>query len=133
MKRFIGYLRFKARRFWTTVAATSLLVCASQAQDAYAGSFYFDVRDHLAYAVVVKPVTTIRDIQIGKTPKFSLDVNAFAGAGIKDGQAVAGFSLTRTWHVAQNADLLLGVGFAMRQGEKLPSSTGPMLGLRVSF
>lgn len=121
------------RLAWTAGAVLYLAAVAPAQSAGYSGAFYYDVRDHQTFAVVARPVTTVRDIRIGNVPKFSLDLVGFVGAGTKDGQMVGGFALTRTWHVAANFDLMLGAGFAVRQGDKLPSSTGPMLGLKVTF
>lgn len=102
-------------------------VCHGQASQGWNGRFYYDVSDHLLYGVTSVKLTTF------SAPKFSLDLEAFAGAGVKDGKLTGGFDLGHSFKPFTNADIFLGVGFSVKQGERFFSSVGPLCGVTVRF
>ena len=117
------------RRLYKILAGISFLAFAavSQAQQGYSGRFFYDSARKDVSAVTAYKLTTF------DFPKFSLDLEAFGGASLKDGSLVGGFDIGHTWSLAKNLDTFLGIGFAVKQGEALPSSFGLMGGVTVRF
>lgn len=117
------------RKLYKILAGVSFLAFAttSQAQQGYSGRFFYDTARKDVSAVTAYKLTTF------DFPRFSLDLEAFGGASLKDGSLTGGFDIGHTWKAASNLDVFLGVGFAVKQGEALPSSFGPMCGVTVRF
>lgn len=105
------------------IASTS----PAQAFQGYSARFFMDTTEKRVYAVTAAKLTTF-DFHT-----FTLDLDAFVGVGLKDAQPTGGFSLGHTWKGASNLDLYAGLGFAVKQGEALPSSFGPMAGVTIRF
>lgn len=112
-----------------TLATCLVLASTSPAQafQGYSARFFMDTTEKRVYAVTAAKLTTF-DFHT-----FTIDLEAFAGVGLKDAQPTGGFSLGHTWKGASNLDLYAGLGFAVKQGEALPSSFGPVCGVTIRF
>lgn len=111
---------------FASVAAIAL--AASSFAD-WSARYYFDIRSRESYTVGSRTLTRIEDPF--RIKGLSLDLDAFAGVGVRNGEAIAGFSVGKSFYVAKNIDAYAGLGASVA-GSK-PVGGGAVAGLTVRF
>lgn len=114
-------------RVGAVVALLVALVASAWAD--WSARYYFDIRSRESYTVGSRTFAKIDEPLHVKS--LSLDLDAFFGAGTRNGEAIAGFSVGKSFYVAKNVDAFAGIGASVA-GSK-PVGGGFILGLTVRF
>ncbi len=93
----------------------------------YSGSFYYDLSTRQTSAVVLRTLTTFN------FGSLTLDLDAFGGATLDDGDLLAGFLLGKRFRLDRESRLQAYVGSGIRVQEGKPVSGGFAVGLTVRF
>jgi hypothetical protein len=115
------------KKLATLGLAMACLTPAFAQENPYSLAVHWDFRTKTTNAVV------LRQIGLIKRPfgaAFDLEVDGFAGSDIET-NLVAGFSIGKTFPVAENVDFKFGV--AVSTQENRPTGAGLLLGLTVRF
>lgn len=110
------------------IAIVAMAACSCFALSQTSQSFYFDAKESKWSAVVMKQVTTVKNVLGNK--KWALDIDAFVGAEFS-GNPVAGLAIGKRFPLADKVDGYLGIG--ARVEGFVPSSPGPVFGIAWKF
>jgi hypothetical protein len=93
----------------------------------WTGAVYYNFKDHRPSAVALTKLTDFSHV-LGK---FSLELDGFAGVALDGQAAVAGFTLGKSFPLADQVSAFVGAAVAVASGR--PVSFGFLAGVGVRF
>lgn len=113
---------------YTPTAYTRTVLQGTGTVSPWSGAFFYDVRGKTFNAVVINKLSDLT--KNNKLAGFELD--AFAGTTVdKNGKAVAGFALGKTWKWFDQISFYTGVGISF--SASTPIGGGVIVGAAIKF